>query len=170
MQYVRVVFLVTIFAQIFVMFIWLYTICLTVSLSTSTISAIIQILNLQSFHTVSLIFGMLLSVFEEHRRPTCWLSSISPRPSRNRLCYLKVRSYNMRSSPYTFVNKQKYSVTDFPCLTRYYKFVCCLIFLSSNSNKATSNNAHKQTIKRRLAKLVLFGAITFIVSKPSILM
>lgn len=90
----------TFFAQIFLMFNWSRKICLTVSLSILTISAVIWMLKCQSFQTISLIFSMFSSVsyVKGHRR--CPSSSTSCQPSLNHLCHSKTCMHGITLSPY----------------------------------------------------------------------
>jgi hypothetical protein len=103
----------TIFAQTLLMFNWSCKICLTISLSILTISAIIQMLKRLSFRTISLIFSTFPSVFDGEGCPGRSSSSTSSQPSMNHSCHSKTHVHDITLSPYTSFSSWKHSVGVF---------------------------------------------------------
>lgn len=103
---------------------------LTVSLLLITILALVRMFNRQSFLVISFIFEMLSFIFEKHYQPTRCSSSTYSQFSRNNLYYSETRGRDVTISPFTFINKQKLSVTHFPSFTGNFKSVRCSFFSS----------------------------------------
>lgn len=123
-------------------------------LSILTISVTASIVNWRFLWNIYPTCSILSYVFDVEGRPEHGSSSISSRPSLNRLYHLETWLRNKHSSPYTCFSNAWVSVADLPNFRRNFTFTHCPF---KTLNIWTTRRTETKRLEQRPTELLTIG-------------